>query len=278
MKIKEKVVVISGAGSGIGRATALLCASSGASLAISDLDAGKLKETENLLKEHGTPVHALTLDVSDWGGYQEYGQKVIDHYGHVDIVLNNAGVALGSFTVEEVDIDQFKWLMDINFWGMVYGTKVFLPHLKKRKESTLINISSILGLGAVSEQSPYCSSKFAIRGFTESLRMEAMVDFPHVNILSVHPGGIKTNIAKNANWADKVISQEEKDRLATEFEKTFINSPAYAAEAIIKAVQKKNKRLLIGNDAKRMWRIINWFPVRYTRFLYNSLIKDLDIR
>lgn len=277
MELKDKVVVINGAGSGIGRATSLLCGDLGAKLAISDIDAKRLDETKALLIDKGTMVHSAILDVGDWEAYQSYAEDVMSHFDHVDIVLNNAGVALGSFTVEEISIEQFKWLMDINFWGMVYGTKVFLPHLKRRKESCLINISSILGLGAISEQSPYCASKFAIRGFTESLRMEAMIDFPHVNILSVHPGGIQTNIARDANWGDKEVDQKEKDRLAKEFEKTFINTPKYAAKAIVKAIKKNKKRLLIGKDAKSMWRVISWFPVGYTKLLYNSMIKDLDI-
>jgi len=277
MDINGKVVVISGAGSGIGRATAVLCAKMGASLAISDISQSKIDETRKVVADLGAPVHSTTLDVGDWDAYQRYGTAVIDHFGHVDIVLNNAGVALGSFTVEEVTIERFKWLMDINFWGMVYGTKVFLPYLKQRQASTVINISSILGLGAISGNSAYCSSKFAIRGFTESLRMEAMVDFPHVNVLSVHPGGIQTNIARDANWGDKDVSQEEKDRLAAEVEKAFINTPEYAAKTIIKAVQKDKKRLLIGKDAKSMWRVIKWFPVGYTKLLYKSLVKDLEL-
>jgi len=277
MDINGKVVVISGAGSGIGRATAVLCAKMGASLAISDIIQSKIDETRKVVADLGAPVHSTTLDVGDWDAYQRYGTAVIDHFGHVDIVLNNAGVALGSFTVEEVTIERFKWLMDINFWGMVYGTKVFLPYLKQRQASTVINISSILGLGAISGNSAYCSSKFAIRGFTESLRMEAMVDFPHVNVLSVHPGGIQTNIARDANWGDKDVSQEEKDRLAAEVEKAFINTPEYAAKTIIKAVQKDKKRLLIGKDAKSMWRVIKWFPVGYTKLLYKSLVKDLEL-
>lgn len=277
MKFTNKVVVISGAGSGIGRACALLCAKKGARVAITDIDHDRLQETVALVKKEGAEVHNQILDVSDWSAWQSYCDAVIEHFGQVDVVLNNAGVTLGSFSIEEVSIEQFKWVMDINFWGMVYGTKAFLTHLKSRPESAVANISSILGLGAISDQGPYCASKFGIRGFTESLRMEAMVNFPHVNILSIHPGGIQTNIAKDANWGDKEISKEEQDKMAKEFEKTFINTADYAATTIVDALEKKKQRLLIGNDAKRMWRVINWFPVSYTKKLYDSMIKNIEL-
>ena len=276
MDFNGKVVVISGAGSGIGKALAINVAKAGSKLAISDINEENLASTVDEVGQMGAQVHSAVLDVVDWDAYQNYAHEVISHYGHVDIVINNAGVALGSFTVDEVTIDQFKWLMDINFWGMVYGTKAFLPHLIKRSEASISNISSILGLGAIAKQAPYCASKFGIRGFTESLRMEAMIDFPHVHVLSIHPGGIQTNIAQNANWAGKELSEEEKSIMAQEFEKTFINTADYAAQDIMKAISKKKNRLLIGKDARAMWRIINWFPVRYTRILYNRHIKKID--
>ena len=255
----------------------MLCAKKGAKLAISDIDNERLQDTVNSAKKMGVEVHSQILDVSDWEAWQKYSDAVVQHFGQVDIVLNNAGVTLGSFSIEEVTIEQFKWVMDINFWGMVYGTKAFLTHLKSRPEAAVANISSILGLGAISDQGPYCASKFGIRGFTESLRMEAMVNFPHVNILSIHPGGIQTNIAKDANWGEKEISQEERDKMAKEIEKSFINTADYAATTIVDALEKKKQRLLIGNDAKRMWRVINWFPVSYTKKLYDSFIKNIDI-
>ena len=206
----------------------------------------------------------------------KYADDVVAHFGHVDIVINNAGVALGSFSTEEVSIDQFKWLMDINFWGMVYGSKAFLPYLRARSEGSLVNISSILGMAAITKQAAYCSSKFAIRGFSESLWMESSMDFPHIHILSVHPGGIQTNIARDARWGNKEISKEDKDKMATEFEKTFINTPEFAAAKIIHAIRKKKKRLLIGKDARQIWRLASWFPVGYTKFLLKRLLKELD--
>ncbi len=277
MDIKNKIVVITGAGSGIGRATAIGCAKKGASLALSDIDQGRIDETKKLLEQYNVKVHSAVHDVKDWEAWQTYRKVVIDHFGHVDIVLNNAGVTLGPYTIEDVPIEKFKWVMDINFWGMVYGTKVFLPDLKSRPSACVANISSILGLGAISNQGPYCASKFGIRGFNESLRMEAMADFPHVNVLSIHPGGIQTRIARDADWGEINATEEHKSRQADEFEKAFINTPEYAANAIIGAIENDKARLLIGKDAKEMWRTIRWFPVSYTKMLYKRLIKDLNV-
>lgn len=276
MNIKGKVCVVSGAGSGIGRAVALAMAQKGGRLAISDVDPQRLSDVSQELEEMGAEVHSQTLDVRSWSGYQAYAQDVIDHFGTVDIVVNNAGVALGSYTITDIPMDEFEWVMNINFWGMVYGTKAFLPHLRKQKEAAVANVSSILGLGAISHQSAYCSSKFAIRGFTESLRMESYIDFPHVNVLSIHPGGIQTNIAKDARWADSEKSRQEQEALAKNFEKTFINTAEYAANDIIEAIEKNKKRLLIGSDAKKMWRVISWFPVSYTQKFLKSIMKDVD--
>ena len=277
MDVKNKVVVITGAGSGIGRASAIGFAQKGASVAISDIDQARIDETKEILQQYNVKVHSTVLDVRDWDAWQSYRKTVLDYFGQVDIVLNNAGVTLGPFTIEDVPLEKFRWVMDINFWGMVYGTKVFLPDLRSRPAACVANISSILGLGAISNQGPYCSSKFGIRGFNESLRMEAMADFPHVNVLSIHPGGIQTRIAKDADWSGQDVSEEQKNLQTEEFEKSFINTPAYAANAIITAIEKDKSRLLIGKDAKDMWRLIRWFPVSYTKKFYNRLIKDLDI-
>jgi len=277
MDIRNKVVVITGAGSGIGRASAIGFAKKGASLAISDIDQERIDETAEHLQQFDVKVHSTLLDVKDWKAWQSYRKAVIDHYGHVDVVLNNAGVTLGPYTIEDVPIEKFEWVMDINFWGMVYGTKVFLPDLRSRPSACVANISSILGLGAISNQGPYCASKFGIRGFNESLRMEAMTDFPHVNVLSIHPGGIQTRIARDADWGDQDVTEEHKRRQADEFEKSFINTPDYAANQIISAIENDRKRLLIGKDAKEMWRWIRWFPVSYTKMFYKRLIKDIHI-
>lgn len=247
-------------------------------MAINDLNQEHLLKTkEAILKESAVDVYTMSFDVTDWNAMQSFAADIDRDFGQVDLVINNAGAALGAYSAEEVSIDDFKWLMDINFWGMVYGSKAFLPYLKARPKSTLVNISSILGLVAVGLQSPYCASKFAIRGFTESLRMEAMMDFPHVNIMSVHPGGIKTSIAKNSKWNGSYYSGDQIQAMTAEFEKSFINTPEYAANKILSGIKGNKKRVLIGQDARNMWRIVNWFPVSYTKILINTFMKKYDL-
>lgn len=278
MQLKNKVAVVTGAGSGIGKATALRLAKEGCRLALNDVSEANLAVTSNEITDtFGTEIFVRNFDVSDWTAMQGFATEVTDHFGHADLVINNAGVALGSFSLEEVTIKDFEWLMGINFWGMVYGSKAFLPTLRSRKESCLVNISSILGLLAIGKQSPYCASKFAIRGFTESIRMEAMMDYPHVNVLSVHPGGIKTNIAKNSKWDSSAFSEEQKKAMKEEFEKSFINTPEYAANVIVKGILKNKKRVLIGKDARTMWRIARWFPVNYTKIMIRTFMQKYNL-
>jgi Short-chain alcohol dehydrogenase of unknown specificity len=273
MKIEKKVFVISGAGSGIGRACAIEAAKLGAYLAISDIDGDRLQKVAEEIKNLNAKLHSQILDVTDWAAYQSYATAVHDHYGQVDIVLNNAGIALGEYSVENVPIEDFRKVMDINFWGMVYGTKAFLPYVKSQSAGTIANISSILGLGAIMNNAPYCSSKFGIRGFTEALRMEAMHGFPHVRVLSIHPGGIQTNIARDAQWHDDISEDEIKEKTKA-FEKSFINTATYAAKTIIDAIKSDKERLLIGKDAKDIWRVIRWWPVSYTKKLLKYLKKE----
>ncbi len=270
--LKNKVAVVTGVGSGIGKALAWQLGQEGCLLAINELNPERLETLTAELEESGTTVLPAQFDVADRPSWDEFADQVIRRFGRVDLVINNAGVALGKFTVEEVDYQDFEWLMNINFWGMVYGTKVFLPELKVQDEAALVNVSSVLGLAALAGQSPYCASKFAIRGFTESLRMEAAQEFPHVSIHSVHPGGIKTNIGKDANWENSKLDKGEQERLITKFETTFITTPEDAADQIIQAVKKKKSRVLIGSDARRFDRVARLFPTGYTKMV----LKDFE--
>ena len=273
--LNGKNAVVTGAGSGIGRALAIQLAKEGCNLGLNDFNQDSLAETVALIrKDSECEIYSEVFDVSQYEKMEDFARNTREALGTMDIVINNAGVALGAYTVEDVPLKEFEWLMGINFWGMVYGSKAFLPQLKESAESCLVNISSVLGLGAIGRQAPYCSSKFAIRGFTESLRMEAALLFPHVTVISVHPGGIQTNIVKNARWLESPLSEEERKKVDSEFERSFINTPAYAANTIINGIKKKKQRVLIGKDAKRMWRVINWFPVRYTKYFINSIVKE----
>ena len=272
--LKDKVVVITGAASGIGKALAQQFAKAGSHLALNDFNEDGLLQTVKELKTVATgKIFSAPFDVSKVENFENFAHQISEEFGRVDIVINNAGVALGRVSVEEVSYKDFEWVMNINFWGMVYGTKTFLPFLKKQPEAALINISSLFGIAGIGHQGPYCASKFAIRGLTESLRMEAMMDFPHVKIHSVHPGGIKTNIAKNSRWAGEVVSDEMHEQVTKQFEKMFITTPEFAAMKIVKGIQKKQSKILIGKDAKQLDLMVRLMPQGYTKLVINQFKK-----
>jgi len=176
-------------------------------------------------------------------------------------------------TIEDLDYKDLEWVMNINFYGMVYGTKTFLPLLKKQSEAALVNISSLFGIAGIGQQGAYCASKFAIRGFTESLRMEALLDFPNVLIHTVHPGGIKTSIAKNSKWVGEIPSKAEMEKITRRFEKLFITTAESAAATIVKGIQKKKSKILIGKDAKRLDLMVRLMPTGYSKFVANQFKK-----
>ena len=244
--LQDKVVVITGAGSGIGRALAVEVASRGSLVAISDVNEAGLAETVELVKAAGAPeVRADHLDVSDREAFATYAAAVREHFGRVNVVVNNAGVTMtGDF--EEISYEDFEWIMGINFWGVVTGTKEFLPHLIESGDGHLVNISSLFGLISTPGQSTYNSSKYAVRGFTEALREEMLIAGHPVGVTCVHPGGIKTGISRNGR---KTAGQDAEavDRL---FEKKLARmEPARAAEIIVGAILKGKARQLVGIDA-----------------------------
>jgi NAD(P)-dependent dehydrogenase (short-subunit alcohol dehydrogenase family) len=272
--LQDKVVVITGAAAGIGKALALQFAKAGSHLALNDFNAEGLLQTVKELKAVATgKIISAPFDVSKVEKFEKFAQQISEEFGRVDIVINNAGVALGRVSVEEVSYEDFEWVMNINFWGMVYGTKTFLPLLKKQSEAALINISSVFGIAGIGHQGPYCASKFAIRGLTESLRMEAMMDFPHVKIHSVHPGGIKTDIVRNSRWVEEVVSDEMQEEVTKRFEKMFITTPESAAATIVKGIQKKQSKILIGRDAKQLDLMVRLMPQGYTKFVISQFEK-----
>ena len=244
--LTDKVVVITGAGSGIGRALAVEVASRGSLVAVSDVDEAGLAETVELVKAAGAPeVRSDRLDVSDRAAFATYAAAVREQFGRVNVVVNNAGVTMtGDF--EEISYDDFEWIMGINFWGVVTGTKEFLPHLIESGDGHVVNISSLFGLISTPGQSTYNSSKYAVRGFTEALREEMLIARHPVGVTCVHPGGIKTGISRNGR---KTASQDAEavDRL---FEKKLARmEPERAAEIIVGAILKGKARQLVGIDA-----------------------------
>ena len=245
-----RVAAITGAGSGIGRSVARELARRGAHLALCDINEAGLIETVTQCEGYGTKVTRSVVDVADREAVYRWADQVVATHGTVNLLVNNAGVALGA-TVDAVSYEDFEWLMNINFWGVVYGTKAFLPHLKASGEGHIVNLSSVFGLISIPSQSAYNAAKFAVRGFSDSLRMELEIEGVNVSVTTVHPGGIKTNIAKNARM-DPSVSQVagDPDEARRDFERIFITSPDTAARQIVKAVQRDRRRALIGPDAK----------------------------
>jgi NAD(P)-dependent dehydrogenase (short-subunit alcohol dehydrogenase family) len=245
-----RVAAITGAGSGIGRALARQLAASGAHLALSDINDTGLAETVALCEGSASKVTSAHLDVADRAAVHAWADAVVADHGKANLIFNNAGVALGS-TVEHMSYEDVEWLMGINFWGVVYGTKAFLPHLKAAGEGHVVNMSSVFGLVAIPSQSAYNAAKFAVRGFTDALRLELDIERCGVSCTTVHPGGIKTNIARSAR-VDASVSAVAGDpeNARRDFEKNLITTPEKAARQILAAVRQDKRRALIGPDAK----------------------------
>ncbi len=240
-----KVAVVTGAGSGIGQALAIELGRSGASVAISDVDTDGLKVTEDRLASIGVAVKADRLDVTERERFLLYADEVKEHFGKVNQIYNNAGIAYSG----DVEISHFKDIervMDVDYWGVVNGTKAFLPHLIASGDGHVINISSIFGIFAVPGQAAYNSAKFAVRGFTEALRMEMALARHPVKVTTVHPGGIKTAIARNATGAEGIDTVGA----AEWFDKMARTSPERAAQVILDGVAKNKAKVLVGTDAK----------------------------
>ncbi|HEY1972710.1 MAG TPA: SDR family oxidoreductase [Pseudonocardia sp.] len=240
----DRVAVITGAGSGIGRALAVELAGLGARLALSDINEANVAETVALCEKLGAQAKGYQLDVADRAAFGAHAEEVVGHYGRVNLVVNNAGVALMA-SVREMRYEDFDWLMGINFWGVVHGTKAFLPHLIDSGDGYLVNVSSVFGLVGVPTQSAYNAAKFAVRGFTESLRQEMLLERQPVGVSCVHPGGIKTNIARDARAPEQSTAQQR----ATDFAKIAKTSSEDAAKTILAGVRRNRARILIGPDA-----------------------------
>ncbi|MEH6635424.1 MAG: SDR family NAD(P)-dependent oxidoreductase [Halioglobus sp.] len=256
-----KIAVITGAGSGIGRALAQQLNREGCELYLSDINAEGLDATQAALENNDAAASTRVLDVADRAAVHAWAEHIETEKGHVDIVVNNAGVALMAM-VQDSDYEHLEWLMNINFWGVVHGTMAFLPLLRKSSQGHLLNISSIFGIIGVPTQSAYNASKFAVRGYTEALRQE--MEGSNVHVCCVHPGGIKTNIARNARGGDPDVNPDER---ASEFEKFARTTAESAAAQMIRAIEKRKKRLLIGNDAIYTSLLSRLFPVRYSSFM-----------
>lgn len=263
--LSNKIVVITGAASGIGRALAIEFASYNCKLALCDVDETALSETKKLIANDAVQVLLKKIDVSDKNAIYEFADEVKNTFGNADIVINNAGVALGKLSIVDMCIEDFEWLMGINFWGMVYGTKAFLPQLEKNEPTAVVNVSSLFGLIGATYNGAYCASKYGIRGFNEVLMIELFKS--NIQVHSVHPGGIKTNIARNARGGDSKFSEM--------FEEKFLKMPPEkAAKIIIKGIQKNNPRIIVGGDAKFAFLASKIIPLKFFNYIQNKLLKD----
>jgi len=256
--LKNKVAAVTGAASGIGRCLALNLAAEGCHLAISDINEEELKKTAEMLKGEDVKVSTFKLDVSNREQVYQWADSVVKEFGQVDIIINNAGVAV-SDTLEDISYENFEWAFNIDFWGVVYGTKAFLPHLRKRPEGNIVNISSINGIIPFPYNGPYNCAKFAVKAFNETLIQE--IGKSNINVTSVHPGGIKTNIAKNMRFVKHYNEETEKETLVGLVDKTFMTKPEKCAEEIVAAIKKNKKRLLVGIDSKVMDLMARLLPV-----------------
>jgi NADP-dependent 3-hydroxy acid dehydrogenase YdfG len=265
-----KVAAVTGAGSGIGQALALELGRSGATLAISDVDLEGLGQTEERLKAIGTPVRADRLDVTEREAFQAYADQINEHFGKVNQIYNNAGIAFFG----DVELTQFKDIervMDVDFWGVVNGTKAFLPHLIASGDGHIVNVSSLFGLMSMPGQAAYNAAKFAVRGFTEALRQEMTLNGHPVKVTAVHPGGIKTAIARSGTAAEGV----DPELTAKFFDKWLANTTARrAAEIILEAVHKDRARVLVGPDAKVLDAIVRVTGSGYQR-LFSPVVGRL---
>ena len=257
----DKNAVITGAGSGIGRALALQLNREGCRLELCDVDAAGLEQTLSLLPRPEISAHGECVDVADPLAVAAWADGVADRRGHADIVVNNAGVGLVG-TVRDNRPGDVEWLMGINFWGVVHGTRSFLPLLEASPRGHLVNISSVFGLIGVPSQSAYNAAKFAVRGYTEALRQEMAGTSVHV--MCVHPGGIQTDIARRSRSSDPASTADDRD---ARFKNLARTSAETAAAKIISAIERRKARLLIGADAHYISLISRLFPVSYPRFL-----------
>lgn len=259
-ELNNKVAAITGAASGIGQMLAVNLAAKGCEVAISDIDVKGLGKTAKMVEKQNGKVSIHNVDVAQRDQVEEYAAEVLKQHGRVDMIINNAGVAVAQ-SVDDVSYEDFEWLFNINFWGVVYGVKAFLPYLKKQPEAHIVNISSVNGFITWPNHSPYCASKFAVKGFTETLWQELRKT--NVRVSCVHPGGIKTNIARNTRFYKSPGNKMTHEQSVNAFDKMAKTSADKAADQIISGMLKNKRRILVGADAYVLDGLTRLFPVKF---------------
>lgn len=263
MRLSGRTAVVTGAANGIGRAIAVSLAKRGCHLALADIDEDGMAGTAELTRASGVRVSRHRLDVADRVAVAEFPGLVAAEHSGVDVLVNNAGVAIGG-TFEQVSDEDFEWLFEINFWGVVRMTRAFMPLLHASDDARVVNLSSIYGVIAPPEQSAYSASKFAVRGFSEALRHE--LEGSNIGVTVVHPGGIATSIAEKAR-IPAGVTEEEIARRRERYRKLLRLPPAVAGETIVRGIERRESRVLIGSDAKTISLIARLLPVTYWKVL-----------
>ena len=274
--LEQKIAVVTGAGSGIGRATALALADEGCLLAISDISEPNLEETRLAIEALGGRVLANVLDVADREAFENYASDVVETFGKINIVINNAGVIVRG-SLQNTSIEDFEWIMNINFWGMVHGSMAFLPYLKESGEGHICNVSSMFGMMAPANVGAYAAGKFAIRAFSETLRTELDVEECGVSVTSIHPGMIKTMLLRDGRLDPSLlrdIGAADQEEAHAQYTQKAFNTPEKVAESIIKGIKKNKMRVLVGFDAY----LVDWAtrlaPVLFRRLATTMLKID----
>ena len=261
------VAVVTGAGSGIGRALAQQLAAAGSALALADVDEAGLLQTAQSLGKTSAAVTTHFVNVADEESVSTFAEDAEARHGRVTLLINNAGVSLhGDF--EEISLEDFRWLMNVNFWGVIYGVKYFLPMLKREPRAHIVNLSSVFGLVAPAGQAPYAASKFAVRGFTEALRHE--LQGSNVCVSCVHPGGIQTPIARHSRLGSATPASKREENIAR-FERLARTVPEAAAARILRGVERREERILIGIDAHQIDILQRLRPASYWKTLARKL-------
>ena len=273
---KDKICVVTGAASGIGAACARELARRGAYVVATDIRADMLDETLTSIKENGGRGESHIVDVADRDAMFALAERVISTQGRVDLVLNNAGVAHGA-EVAELTLDNFNWVMDIDFWGVVHGTQAFLPHMLAANSGHIANVSSVFGLFCVPTQAAYNAAKFAVLGFTDALRHEMKQGNTNIGVSCIHPGGIRTNIVRHARFEQTEDALARREEAIENFDKFTMTSPDKAAKIILRGIARRKVRILVGPDAHYFDIIRRLFPTHYLKFLpLGNLMNEPD--
>ncbi len=244
--LRGKVASVTGAASGIGRELAILLSAEGCSLALADVDEFGLQETLRMIGDVSARITTYLVDVSDRQGMYEYAEQVCLGHGQIDLVVNNAAVMVFN-SIEDISYEDFERVMDVNFWGVVYGTKAFLPYLRQRPEAHIVNMSSVNGMVTTPNNGPYCISRFAVQGLSDTLCQE--LHGTSIRVSCVIPGGVRTNIVRNTRFIKQANPSMTRDETVEWFDRTTLTSPVKAARIIVKGIKKNKRRILVGPDA-----------------------------